>query len=66
MKKKSTTAFILFGPLFVIFLVSGCGPSAQEIATQTAEAWTPTPTNTPIPTDTPTPLPPTETPTPDP
>lgn len=47
----------------ILFLFSGCGPSAEEIATQTAEAWTPTPTATLVPTNTPTPLPPTATPT---
>jgi branched-chain amino acid transport system substrate-binding protein len=50
-------------------LLSACGPSAQEAATQTAAAWTSTPvptstlTRTPRPTATETP-PPSETPTP--
>ncbi len=45
---------ILIGGL--IILMASCGPSAEEIATMTASAWTPTPTQTPIPPS-PTPLP---------
>lgn len=45
---------ILIGGL--IILTASCGPSAEEIATMTASAWTPTPTQTPIPPS-PTPLP---------
>lgn len=50
-------------------LISGCGPSEEEIATMTASSWTatPTPTFTPTLTFTPTPTPtftPTFTPTP--
>jgi len=39
--------------------IAACGPSPEEIATQTAAAWTPTPvpTETPLPTATPTPVP---------
>ncbi len=39
-------------------LLSGCGPSAEQIATMTASAWTPTPlpTATPPPTATPIPI----------
>ncbi|GJQ35637.1 MAG: hypothetical protein JETCAE01_16470 [Anaerolineaceae bacterium] len=39
-----------------LILMASCGPSAEEIATMTASAWTPTPTQTPIPPS-PTPLP---------
>lgn len=51
----------LFLLIILPFLVVGCGPSPEEIATQTAAAWTATPTqtNTPMPT----PVPPTATPT---
>ena len=40
-------------------LMAACGPSPEEIATQTAAAWTPTPepTVTPLPTATATPVP---------
>ncbi|MFZ5910624.1 MAG: carboxypeptidase regulatory-like domain-containing protein [Chloroflexota bacterium] len=36
----------------LLLLLSGCGPSPEEIATMTASAWTPTPppTSTPVPT----------------
>jgi hypothetical protein len=37
----------------LLFLVLGCGPSPEQIATMTAAAWTPTP----APTATPTPIP---------
>jgi len=51
--------------LVFVFMLVGCGPSPEEIATQTASAWTltPSPTNTPTltptltPTNTPTPIP---------
>ncbi len=45
--------------LIAAFLLSACGPSAEQIATMTASAWTPTPkpTYTPPPTLTPTPIP---------
>lgn len=44
-------SFIL-GVLVIAALLSACGPTAEEIATQTAAAWTstPTPTLTPSPT----------------
>lgn len=56
----------------IAFLLAGCGPSPEAIATQTvtaataiAAAWTATPTATPVPaTATPTPKPPTATPIP--
>lgn len=52
----------LFGLLIIVtsmVFLAGCGPSPEEIATMTAEAWTPTPrpTATPPPTPTPTPIP---------
>jgi Carboxypeptidase regulatory-like domain len=37
-----------------MLLLSGCGPSAEEVATMTASAWTATPPPTPTPTLTPT------------
>lgn len=39
--------------LLIALLLAGCGPTAQEVATMTAAAWTPTPppTATPIPYD---------------
>lgn len=45
--------------LITVFLLGACGPSAEQIATMTASAWTPTPkpTSTPPPTPTATPLP---------
>ena len=47
---------ILIGGL--ILLIVSCGPSAEEIATMTASAWTQTPTPTPRPpSPTPTPIP---------
>lgn len=53
---------ILAGFWFLVVL-AGCGPSAEQISTMTASAWTltPPPTNTPAPTDTPLP---TDTPVP--
>ena len=48
---KSITLFAF--TLTFAFLIAACGPSAEEIATQTADAWTPTPQ----PTSTPTPVP---------
>ena len=42
------------GFMMILALLAACGPSAEEIATMTASAWTPTP------------LPPTQTPTPTP
>ncbi len=38
-------------------LLSSCGPTPEEIATQTASAWTSTPVSTSTPTSTPTPTP---------
>ena len=49
--------------LVTAFLVVGCGPSPQGIATRTAAAWTLTPSSTPTPMPTATPTP-TRTPTP--
>lgn len=49
-----------------MFIIVACGPSTEEIATQTAAAWTATPTITNTPVPSPTPLPPTSTPTPEP
>ena len=51
----------LISLLILTILVVGCGPSPEEIATQTAAAWTATPTQANTPT--PTPVPPTATPT---
>ena len=53
--KKSLLAILLLLGL----LASACGPSAEQIATMTASAWTstPKPTSTPEPTLTPTPMP---------
>ena len=50
MKTKSIIGAILIS----LGLLTACGPSAQEIATQTAAAWTatPIPSNTPIPSST--------------
>ena len=54
--------------ILVSLVVTGCGPSADQIATMTAEAWTPTllptATHTPTapPTPSPSPQPPTATP----
>ena len=45
--------YALCGTIVLLLLLSGCGPSAEQIATMTASAWTPTP----LPTATPTPLP---------
>jgi hypothetical protein len=43
--------------VIVILLMAGCGPTAEEVATMTAAAWTPTPLPTATPTFTPTPVP---------
>ncbi len=45
--------YALCATIVLFLLLSGCGPSAEQIATMTASAWTPTP----LPTATPTPLP---------
>ena len=53
-------AKLLLSVLLVFaFMLGACGPSAEEIATMTASAWTPTPvpTSTPPPTPTATPIP---------
>jgi hypothetical protein len=61
--KKKDGKMDRFKPLYLLIftLLVACGPSPEEIATMTAEAWTPTPlpTNTPTstPTSTPTPIP---------
>jgi hypothetical protein len=44
----------LVGSIVFMLLLSGCGPSAEEVATMTASAWTPTPLPTATPTLTPT------------
>ncbi len=51
--------YALYGTIVLLLLMGGCGPSAEQIATMTASAWTPTPipTLTPTPTPTPTPIP---------
>ena len=56
MKSKQLSLTLL---LLLAFILGACGPSAEQIATMTASAWTPTPkpTNTPPPTPTATPLP---------
>jgi hypothetical protein len=59
--------FLVLSMTVLALLMTGCGPSPEEIATMTAAAWTetPIPTDTPTPTSTPTPTPtPTHTPTP--
>jgi hypothetical protein len=43
--------------LTTVLLMASCGPSAEEVATMTAEAWTATPLPTATPTLTPTPTP---------
>jgi branched-chain amino acid transport system substrate-binding protein len=50
MKTKGIAGSVLMS----VCLLTACGPSAQEIATQTAAAWTstPLPSNTPIPSPT--------------
>ncbi len=53
MKTKSHLLSVL---LIAAFLLGACGPSAEEIATMTASAWTPTPVPPTI-TPSPTPLP---------
>ena len=55
--------FSMLAGFYLLVLLGGCGPSAEQISTMTASAWTPTspPTNTPVPTNTPLP---TETPAP--
>jgi hypothetical protein len=49
---------LIMGGILII-LLAACGASPEQIATQTAAAWTPTPqpTATPLPTLTPTPVP---------
>jgi len=51
--------FLFLSIVLLATLAVGCGPSAEEIATMTASAWTatPLPTSTPEPTLTPTPTP---------
>jgi hypothetical protein len=57
--KESYMKGFIFVGVYLILLLAACGPSAEQIATQTASAWTPTPmpTATPVPTLTPTPVP---------
>ncbi len=45
--------FVLLTIVLIMVGLLGCGPSPEELATMTAEAWTPTPP----PTSTPTPIP---------
>jgi hypothetical protein len=56
MKSKQLSFTIL---LLLTIILGACGPSAEQIATMTASAWTPTPkpTSTPPPTPTATPVP---------
>ena len=55
----NTKSLLLSILLVAVILLTACGPSAEQIATMTASAWTPTPkpTNTPLPTATATPVP---------
>lgn len=46
----------LFVGVLIILLISACGPSAEEVATMTASAWTPTPLPTATPSPTPLPF----------
>lgn len=46
---------IFFWNLALILILASCGPSAQDISTMTASAWTSTPPPTPLPTSTPLP-----------
>jgi hypothetical protein len=52
-EKKMKRLFVTCGIAFLTLWLTGCGPSAEEVATMTASAWTPTP----LPTATPTPVP---------
>ena len=54
MKTKTLSLSIL---LVAVILLTACGPSAEQIATMTASAWTPTPRPTATPTITPSPTP---------
>ena len=47
--------FLTFLMIVIGLIVYGCGPSAEQVATMTASAWTPTPSPTATPS--PTPLP---------
>lgn len=52
--------YLVFSVLLIVsMIISGCGPSAEQVATMTAAAWTPTPlptsTSTPFPTQIPIP-----------
>jgi hypothetical protein len=49
--------FLLVTMLILCGIMTACGPSPEEIATQTAAAWTPTPLPTATPTVTPSPTP---------
>jgi len=51
MSKKKSVGLVLLG--IGMLVLAACGPSAEEMATMTAAAWTPTPR----PTNTPTPIP---------
>ncbi len=61
--EKMKRVFFMLTGFCLLVLLGGCGPSAEQISTMTASAWTPTspptntpaPTNTPLPTDTPAP-----------
>jgi hypothetical protein len=52
MRTTTKCQYIFSTALIFLLLISGCGPSAEQIATQTASAWTPTPPPTAIPTAT--------------
>ncbi len=54
MNTKSLSLSVL---LIAAILLTACGPSAEQIATMTASAWTPTPRPTATPTITPSPTP---------
>ena len=55
-EKTSWHTDLQFWVLFWMLVLSGCGPSAEQVATMTASAWTPTPPP-PTPTPTATPVP---------
>jgi hypothetical protein len=46
--------YFIFTAIVLLLFLNGCGPSAEQISTMTASAWTPTPPPTATPTSTPT------------
>lgn len=62
MKRIPAKSFGLLSFIALGIILAACGPSAEQLAAQTAAAWTPTPTRTPFPIYTPiptnTPIPP--------